>query len=161
MYIVWFVLTDSLRVTVQCSDVAEVYIDGRLVLSGGSLWTGITDDDAQVIAVDCSNRDGHGGITAFFDNGLTTDSTWRCSGEVDIDVDWSSSSFDDSGWQPAHIIDYDELNPQLSNNNFRSHAKWIWKDKNNNHRYHSYCRGKLREFDETKLCLCVYVIAKA
>lgn len=130
---------DTLRATVQCSNVAKIYIDGNIVSVDRSFWTGSIKDNAQVIAVDCRNTNGNGGIIAYFDNGLTTDSSWRCSGYAD--TVWYTSSYDDSDWDSAFIIDDDDYKPSPNDDSFPSHAKWIWLNRNNQNKRHSYCRG--------------------
>ena len=125
----------------------EIYIDGQPVSDG--LIKNIPSD-AQVIAVGCNNVAGNGGLIAAVDNGLTSDSTWRCSEVAGRDYDLPD--FDDSHWSRAFVI---QQNPNESSEgntvwehdpDFPDYASWISKDKDFGKIGPFYCRGRLREY---------------
>ena len=142
-----------MTVKVRCDDKAKIYIDGGYV--GGTsrsteIWTADSiSDSAQVIAVECENTGQNAaGLIASFSNGLTTDSTWRCTG--DSFTGWQSVTFDDQRWLSPYVAQNNSGRTVRwpEDPNFPADAKWIWK-----RAYeglietpgNSYCRGRLRE----------------
>lgn len=132
---------------VRCDDIAHnIYVDGKLIgntTDWSEVWKKDISDDAKIIAVECENTVGLGGLIASISNGLTTDNTWKCSGGSV--PGWYDVDFDDSEWERAHVVKLNGDRQQLWNPdiNFPDHAVWIWKDNSRNER--SYCRGILRK----------------
>lgn len=133
---------------VRCDDIANsIYVDGQLVgntTDWTHTWTYDIADDVKIIAVNCQNIGNWGGLIASFDNGLTSDNTWRCSSNNE--AGWYDEDFDDSNWNIAYVIEDNTSGNGGWNydDDFPERAKWIWKDGNYYYETtHSYCRGKL------------------
>lgn len=141
----------TIEAKVRCDDIAHtIYVDGKLVgntTGWTDVWKQYIADDAKLIAVECENVANQGGLIVSFGNGLTTDNTWRCSGENVHG--WYDVDFDDSDWERASIIELNEQNKDihtskwLSDRNFLDKAKWVWKNVYTARRERSYCRGRL------------------
>lgn len=139
----------AMQARVRCDDIANnIYVDGQRVGST-SYWTRTWKydiaDDAKIIAVNCQNTGSWGGLIASFDNGLTSDNTWRCSSNNESG--WYDEDFDDSGWNTAYVIEENQWDNggRSYEYDFPDRATWIWKDKNYYEATHAYCRGTIGE----------------
>ena len=69
-----------------CDNIIEVYADGTLVASGNNwsvTYSATLDSTPAVVAVACKDTGVVGGILLSADNGLRSDSSWRCSNEAE------------------------------------------------------------------------------
>ena len=148
-----------MTVKVRCDDKAIIYIDGiyhGITRGYNEIWVndGISES-AQLIAVDCENTGNNtsAGLIASFSTGLTTDNTWRCSG--DNYAGWEGVAFDDQSWSNAYVAQNNRepaVGKWKEDTAFPADAKWIWKHVYESYHAdagHSYCRGRLRECGHT------------
>ncbi|MEO0714026.1 MAG: Calx-beta domain-containing protein, partial [Pseudomonadota bacterium] len=148
---------DLATITARVDDAFDLYVNGKLVLSG-DWW--LDNETAQValeygdvIAIDA--RDVNAGAVAFVDivmpNGerLGTSSEWLVSTEAE--AGWREKSFDDSAWTTATEHGDRTLQPWFRGDKFDTETvgHWIWTDdiQNDDQVFFRYTVGGVR--DET------------
>ena len=105
-----------------------VYIDGLPHYVPPSNYSVIkrfrVPQSAKLLAVNVSdNGVGFAGLAAGMENGMVTDSLWKCINATEsIPTNWMSLDFDDSSW-PAAVVN-DKAGPRLPY--MRPTVTWIW-----------------------------------
>ena len=131
-----------------CDDHMIVYVDG----------TAYQDDNMQhwnkastvtlpigstVLAIECFNTGGPFGIIGSTNDGMLTDDSWKCSGEMQDG--WMNPDFDDSSWETAQVIKgNDDGGDPGKIDEVSDDAQWIWSTGGETT---SYCRKMLIEKD--------------
>ena len=138
----------AVDVKVRCDDSVFVYIDGNEVgrtSDSQTVWSQEVAARVRIIAIYCYNFVGDAGLLVSFSNGLTSDSTWRCT--HDNVGGWYEEAFDDSDWDRAYVIQPNDGSGErwLKDNRFPDNAKWIWGSSDMAGYPVSYCRGKTSE----------------
>ncbi|ESO95290.1 hypothetical protein LOTGIDRAFT_160410 [Lottia gigantea] len=133
---------DDIYGEVTCDNIGEFFVDGQVVASSNDWKVGSQvsfPDTAHVLAFDCLDEGGIGGIRGSFSSGMVTDSAWKCS--TSDDEGWSGLGFDDSEWQNATIQTHSQWGNEPTS--ISSEAKWIWTAGDTADR-HVFCRRRLR-----------------
>lgn len=99
--------------------------------------------DAQVFAVKAENAETNDGIIASLDNGVITNSSWKCTGTPE--TGWNKVGFDDSQWPAAAVVASNGEAPWGLLPGISSAAKRIWtvnhyNTSGNNQDMTVYCR---------------------
>ncbi|MEO1420875.1 MAG: hypothetical protein AAFU66_07985, partial [Pseudomonadota bacterium] len=148
---------DLATITARVDDAFDLYVNGKLVLSGDWWHDNETAQVAleygDVIAIDA--RDVNAGAVAFVDivmpNGerLGTSSEWLVSTEAE--AGWREKSFDDSAWTTATEHGDRTLQPWFRGDKFDTETvgHWIWTDdiQNDDQVFFRYTVGGVK--DET------------
>lgn len=93
----------------------------------------------QVIAIKGYDTGGDKGIIASLDNGMVTDSSWKCTATAE--TGWNEAWFDDSFWPAATVVGSNGGEPWGSKTkNISCNAKWIWSANNGDT---VYCRTNI------------------
>lgn len=143
--------TRQLKAALTCDKDMVVYIDGRFAGVGNmtkkasffKLYPG-----ARVLAVRCLNLHGEAGILGSLDNGLVTDSHWKCIGrnrQHRLGKGWTRVLFDDSHW-PQAVAYYPnrEWTVWGKITDISDEASWIWTADRGKHD-EAYCRRRLSD----------------
>lgn len=96
----------GVKAHVYCDDNGHVYVDGVKMNDAliDQIWRSIIPRNARLIAIEAENTGGGKRIFAYFLNGFTTSTKWRCS--TQFTEGWTTVEFDDQnvGWDDAIII---------------------------------------------------------
>ena len=144
--------SSAIKVNITCDSYLEFYVDGKHLGGGatnarkeGFLAFEITAG-SQMIALSCKGSAGpwEGGILGSFDNGLVTDSTWKCI--TSPGLGWNTRTYQDHDWPMAlsYGPNNDSTLPWGEISSIDEKAVWIW-SKDNKQDTKVYCRRNLVE----------------
>ena len=134
---------------ITCNYYMEVYVDGRKTGYNEdylSLNHQTIDIGSNVIAVKCRCKlpPCGGTIIASFDNGLVTDTSWKCT--TQLHTGWYFEHFDDSGWNAAESNGLNNMTTmpwgEIANISGEAHFIWTTSSKDD---HVVYCRKRLVE----------------
>ena len=123
----------------------ELFADGKSLGKDNGMWRIATDfvipGNTKVIAVAATNSRLPPGILGSSSNGLVTNSSWKCSEQVNHG--WKSPDFDDHNWPPAKELKRHGDRPTDGPGGYIAGidppAKWIWTKRSRS----CYCRLNL------------------
>ena len=137
-------------VNITCDSYLELYVDGRL-LGGGE--TNVkskgflvyqTMPGSHVVALSCkaSSSAWEGGILGSFENGLVTDTSWKCI--TTARYGWNMRTYRDDDWPMASSYGANNLStlPWGGISSIDEKAVWIWSSDNKKDT-EVYCRHSL------------------
>ena len=120
-----YIPTDIFSLAVIGDDELFVYDGGELILTSGMRVNILEyDPDPCVLALAAFNTGGIGGILAETSTGVVTDESWKCS--LVNETGWHLTSFDDSGWDYAWIIQPHGAVWWPTYPGISLEANWIW-----------------------------------
>ena len=143
--------TIQLEAAFTCDKDMEVYIDGKWEVTSNKIREAsffTLHPGARVLAVRCLNRHGEAGILGSLDNGLVTDSRWKCIGRNKHNRSrkgWTRVLFDDSNWpQAVAYFPNRKWTWWGKISNISDEATWIWTADRGKHQ-EAYCRRRLSD----------------
>ncbi|KAL9962404.1 hypothetical protein ACROYT_G031505 [Oculina patagonica] len=144
--------SSAIKVNITCDSYLQLYVDGKH-LGGGA--TNATKKGflvyeimagSHVIALSCkaSTPPWDGGVLGSFDNGLVTDTSWKCV--TSATFGWNMRTCQDRDWPMATSIGPNNLStfPWGDIPSIDKRAEWIW-TKDNKMDTEIYCRRNLVE----------------
>ena len=120
----------------------ELFADGKRLGKDNGRWRIATDfvipGNTKVIVVAATNSRLPPGILGSSSNGLVTNSSWKCSKQVNLG--WNSADFDDHNWSLALELKRHGDRPTDGPGGYITgidpSAKWIWTKRSRS----CYCR---------------------
>ena len=108
-----------------CDDKMLVYLDGAQTHDDNmDHWNKVSNvkfvHTIMVLGIECTDVGGRYGILGSTADGILTDGSWKCSGE--LQNGWSNPDFDDSSWEAAAVLE-DNGNVE---DGISEKAQWIW-----------------------------------
>ena len=112
-----------------CDDEMIVYVDGtahqddnmQIWDKGSSVTLPV---GSKVLAIECFNKGGGFGILGSTSDGMLTDGSWKCAGEMQ--EGWTNPDFDDSAWEAAQVIKGNGEGAPGKIDGVLDDAQWIW-----------------------------------
>lgn len=137
-----YAVSGSLTARVNCDDRPSVFVDGEFKGKNEQdfNWSGEVADNVKLIAVECRNNGGFGGLLVSVDGLLISDVTWKCSRTRT--ANWHREKFDDSLWVNAYVIGSNSGSVKDEDPTIPNYAQWIWADDRNNAAGTIFCRGR-------------------
>ena len=144
---------DVVNVVATCDDVMDVYVNGiPITLPSAETVTypltstfqinpGNRNTCSNVLAIRCRDTGIIAGILASADNGLITDSSWRCSDKYE--QGWALPGFTENPehWKQASTYGRNGAHPWQFLKSISPYANWIWTDRNDGTtNMHVHCR---------------------
>ena len=143
---------DTATLSVACADYLAVYVDGVRATSSNAnenTWWASSDypltDCNSLIAIACRNGGGSAGLLASTTTGVKTDTTWRCTDQ--LETGWETVGFTETAgvWgNPASDGENgDEPHPWPLFTDILPSAEWIWYGPNLVNDKTTYCRKNI------------------
>ena len=133
-----------------CDNVMGVWVDGEhvdLAWSTRSAWTKMSSFHItkcnQLLAIQCEEKGAIGGILVSADNGMVSDSTWRCSRHYE--EGWNQIKFEEriDWWKNADTHGKNGVAPWKVRPGISANANWIWTGPNDGRLVTVNCRKQL------------------
>ena len=140
----------AITVNITCDRNLYLYVDGKYL--GGDVADAkkkhyLTNEimpHSHVVAIRCtaSTPPWQGGILGSFENGLVTDTSWRCT--TSAEYGWNMRSYRDDDWPMAtsHGANSPSTLPWGNIDSIDKKAAWIWSSDNKDDS-EVFCRHKL------------------
>lgn len=140
----------AITVNITCDRNLYLYVDGKYL--GGDVadakkkhyFTNEIMPHSHVVAIRCtaSTPPWQGGILGSFENGLVTDTSWRCT--TSAEYGWNMRSYRDDDWPMAtsHGANSPSTLPWGNIDSIDKKAAWIWSSDNKDDS-EVFCRHKL------------------
>ena len=143
-------ISSAIKLNITCDSFLTLFVDGNLVGEGdanakdkGFLQYELAPG-SQVVALKCKGnpQPWQGGILGSFENGLVTDTLWKCVTAASLG--WNMRTYEDDNWPMATSVgpNDDKTFPWGKFSSIDSSASWIW-TKDNVKDTEVYCRRHL------------------